>query len=222
LRRRAQSESGMTLVELSVTVALLGIVMMALVSTVWTIQNAFNRQADRSASVDQVRLAVEELDKEIRSGNLLYDPASEPNIPSKGIQPYMSLRVYTQANASTRNPGNRCVEWRIISGQLQRRDWSENYPADGSVVNGWRTIATNVVNVTASPQVRAFQLATSNPSPNPTPGTPNQYGSRTLDIAILVQANSWSGSPVEVDESVTGRDTEYGYPTNVCSTVPPY
>jgi hypothetical protein len=212
----------MTLVELSVTVALLGIVMMALLSTVWTVQNAFNRQADRSTSVDQVRLAVEELDKEIRSGNLLYDPSLEPNLPAKGIQPYMSLRVYTQANASTRNPGNRCVEWRILNGDLQRRDWSETYPAAGSVVNGWRTIANNVVNLSVNPQVRAFQLATSNPLSSPSPGTPNQYGSRTLDIAFVVQANSWSGSPVEVDESVTGRDTEYGYPTNVCATVPPY
>src|SRR5213594_4125494 len=106
----------MTLLELMMVLVILGTVMSG-------VQRAVNRQSDRSQSNDQARLAIEELDKEIRSGNVLYDPSltGQPwsDDPGNGIYPNMALLVYTQTNAVTRNPGNKCVQWRIVNGQLQ-------------------------------------------------------------------------------------------------------
>src|SRR6266571_4433717 len=136
----------------------------------------------------------------------------------------MALRVYTQTNASTRQPGNRCVQWRILNKQLQRRDWSITWRTDG-VVGAWRVVAMNIVNQTLNPQVRAFQLDT---DPNKgwhclvTGQNPCTNGSsRTLIVTLMVQHDTFSGQPVKIQSSLTGRNTEFGYPQNICSDVPP-
>jgi prepilin-type N-terminal cleavage/methylation domain-containing protein len=210
--RRLAGEDGMTLVELMISMLILSMVLLAFLTIIPLIQTAFNREANRSSSNDQARLAVEELDREIRSGNLLYDPANEVADPAHGIVPYMSLRVYTQANADSRIPGTRCVQWRIYQDKLWRRAWEPNW-APGDVVEGWRIVATGIVNNSVTPAVNAFQLD-ADPA----------KGGRTLTITILSRTSTSSGSstPVQINESVTGRDTEYGYPSQVCSTIPPY
>lgn len=198
----SRSESGMTLVEMMVTMSLLGIVATIFLSIMVSVQAGVQRQTDRSNDNDQVRLAVQQLDKEIRSGNVLYDPGAE----TAPFVPFYSLRVYTQANADVRTPGNRCVQWRITSGQLQRRDWSTADPA--GTVSGWRVVAENVVNVELG--VPAFVLD-SDPA----------KGGRIVDVTIATQTNENSGNPVRVSASVSGRNTSYGYPLNVCAVVPP-
>jgi hypothetical protein len=128
-----------------------------------TSQTTVNRSTpERVSSTDQSRLALEELDKEIRSGNVLYDPANCPPPPvdpsggptcdpAEGITGNMTLLIYTQTNANSRNPGNECVQWRISAvsadglSQLQRRAWSVNWQNDG-ILYGWRIVADNVVN----------------------------------------------------------------------------
>ena len=210
-RRRGGEEAGMTLVELSISILIMSLTLGALFMVLPVVQQAFNRETERSQSNDQARLAVEEMDKEIRSGNLLYDPKNE-NDPTHFIYPYMSVRVYTQTNADTRIPGTRCVQWRIYKNNLERRAWASDWQ-NGGVVEGWRTIATGIVNNSVSPTVRAFQL-----------DTDPAKGSRTLIITILSRSSTEAGAktPVQITQSVTGRDTEYGYPSAVCAAIPPY
>jgi type II secretory pathway pseudopilin PulG len=205
LRGLMARESGMTLIELAVSVGILVIVLGGIMIVLPSIQNSLNRQTNRTQSNDQARLAAEELDREIRSGNLLYDPQYESD-------PYMSLRIYTQANADTREGGNRCVQWRITEQKLQRRAWSVNWQAENGVVEAWRVVATGIANKSVNPTVKAFKL-----DPDPA------KGNRTLIVTILSRTSTSAGSntPVQISLSVTGRNTEYGYPTNVCSTIPP-
>jgi hypothetical protein len=181
--------------------SLLSVVLVAFLTTFETVQRNFNKQIDRSASNDQARAAVQEIDREVRSGNLLFDPSLET--PAGQV-----LRVYTQTNAPTRDPGNRCVQWKITDAQeLTVRSWSVNWQTDG-VVTAWRTVAYNVVNRVRN--VQAFSL-----------DSEQNKGGRTLNVDILVNKNSSSGRDVEIKTSVTGRNTGYGYPTDICSVVPP-
>src|SRR6266511_3428965 len=110
--RRARSEAGMTVVELTTTISLLTVVMTILFTVIVSVQDNLVRQTSRSTSNDQVRLAIEELDREIRSGVVLSDPNSE-NDAAHYVFPGMSLRIYSWANATTRAtngaPGTRCV-----------------------------------------------------------------------------------------------------------------
>jgi type II secretory pathway component PulJ len=210
LRARARADGGYTLVELMVSVALLMLAAGIFLTFLWSVQRGVNTQSSRSLTNDQARLAIEQLDHEIRSGNLLYDPSAE-NDPANGIYPGMSLRIYTQTNADIRNPGNQCVQWRIVGQVLENRYWATNWRDDPStLVSDWRIIAQGLMNQTVSPQVQAFTL---DPDPN--------KGGRTIDITLIVNESANSQN-VTVSEAVTGRNTEYGYPNDVCADIPPY
>jgi len=50
------------------------------------------------------------------------------------------------------------------------------------------------------------------------PGSDNPVRSRLIDVRLLVGT---SGKPVEVQSSLSGRNTEYGYDPNVCNPIPP-
>jgi hypothetical protein len=122
----------------------------------------------------------------------------------------MSMRVYSQANAPTRDPGNRCLQWRVLNSELTVRSWSVTWRTDGTV-SGWRVVADHVVNQSNSPQTPAFAL-----------DTESTKGSRTLVVNILVNQRPSSGRDVQIKSSVTGRNTGYGYPQDICSDIPPY
>jgi hypothetical protein len=212
----------MTLVELTVSVSLMVVAAVIFLSVLASVQKGIERQSGRSQTNDQARLALEEIDHEIRSGNLLYDPSLE-NDPSNLIYPGMSLRIYTQVNANLRDPGNQCVQWRITNAsdkvngvlmaqQLQVRRWATTWRSDpDKLVTDWLIVATGIVNRTVNPQVSAFSL-----DPDPA------KGGRTIVVNLLVNQKASSGSNTSFKESLTGRNTEYGFPSNVCVDIPPY
>ncbi|MEN3274014.1 MAG: hypothetical protein V7636_2775, partial [Actinomycetota bacterium] len=135
------SETGTTLIEIAMTMLLLGIVTTMFLAFVSSMQSATARQEGRVERNDDVRLALAQLDREIRSGNVLYDPSTESNAGGD-IVPSMSLRIYTQADAPNRNPGNQCSQWRITNGEIQTRRWATADPS-GSVTPWW-TVANNI------------------------------------------------------------------------------
>jgi prepilin-type N-terminal cleavage/methylation domain-containing protein len=210
LRDRLHSHEGMTLVELLVTTSLLSVVSVIFLSIMISVQRGVDFQIDRSNDNDQARLAVQQLDREIRSGNVLYNPNNTAYL-SAGTAAGYGLLVYTQNNANIRNPGNRCVQWRVIDQQLQTRNWATGDPND--TVSPWRVVAENVVNATlpasSGGPVPAFVLDTD----------PNK-GSRIVNVTIVTQTDADSGDPVRISASLTGRNTSYGYPLSVCAAVP--
>jgi prepilin-type N-terminal cleavage/methylation domain-containing protein len=203
--RGPAADEGMTLVELMVTVALLSVVVGIFLSVLVSVQNTVAREERRQRANDQVRLAIQQLDREVRSGNVFRDPAAEPSNPSVGqVGGGMGLRIYTQANADTRG-GSRCVQWRIAGGKLQARYWTVSWRTDGQV-SDWRVVAEGIVNPSGTP---AFDLDTS-----------ANFGDRILNITFVVNPGA-GDSDVVVRESVTGRNTQYGYPVSVCDDIPP-
>ena len=202
----------MTLVELAISLVVVAVVLTMVMVVLVGMEKIYAKENDRTLTNNQARLAVEELDREIRSGNVLYDPANESDA-ANDIYPGMSLRIYTQSNANSR-PGFRCVQWRITTAaQLQTRQWWTDWRDDpASLVSGWRIVADHVVNRSDTPQIQAFTLDTSDPS----------YGSRLVKIVIVVNQNPKSGQDLRVQSSVEGRNTTFGYPNNACADIPPY
>ena len=82
LRTRLQPEEGFTLVEMVVAMGILSLVLIVFFSTLSAIQGAVARQDTLSQTNDQARLARLRLDREIRSANIIYDPATESYKPS--------------------------------------------------------------------------------------------------------------------------------------------
>jgi hypothetical protein len=192
----------MSLVEVMTSVAMLLVVLVTFMTVLETLNRGMQTQQERSIANDQARLAIERLDREIRSGNVLYNPAAET------LANY-SFRVYTQANATTRTPPFMCVQWQITTGnELQRRDWPPGEPEN---VSSWDVVATEVVNRTVTPAVPAFAL-----DPDPV------KAGRTLDVTFVVDVDTADASQktVRIQTSLTGRNTSYGYSADVCEPVP--
>jgi len=211
-RLHGPSEDGTTLIELLVAMAVLSVVLTMVMFVLVGMEKTYGQESDRTLTNNNARLAVEELDREIRSGNVLYDPAAE-NDAAHDVYSGMSLRIYTQSNANSR-PGFRCVQWRITSaGLLQTRNWWTDWRnSPSTLVAPWRMVADHVVNRSVSPQVTAFSLDTSDPS----------YGGRIVKIVIVVNQHPGQQQDVTVQSSVEGRNTTFGYPNNACADIPPY
>ena len=204
IARLARREDGMSLVELLVAMMILGIVAAVFATTLSSVQRVVSQTDSRTQNNTQARLAIEELDREIRSGNVLYDPGS-------GADAFYRFKIYTQSNAPTRDPapGYVCRLWRITATyDLQTRFWPPAQPEDATE---WRTVATGVVNRALSPAVPAFAL---DPDPN--------KGGRTVNI-VLMMNNDLANRPnetVKIQSSLTGRNTSYGFPISVCNSEP--
>src|SRR5688572_11779375 len=98
IEARIAREDGLTLVELAFAGLFLSVAIALALTLLSSAQNVVSRQQERSGNNDQARLAIQQLDREIRSGNLIYTPTA----------PFDNLLVFTQANAV-----QSCVQWRI-------------------------------------------------------------------------------------------------------------
>ena len=200
----------MTLVELLVATMILGIVMIIVSSVFATVERSIVLENNLNTTLDQGRLVLQQLDRELRSGNVLYDPSVENNgtASCSGCVAGYTLRIYTQSNADT-SSGYRCELWKIdTSEQLLVRTWAPDDPT-GPSTTGWRIVATGVVNRTVG--TTAFALD---------PDT--LKASRTLNVTLSLNSD-YSHHPTQTEtlqEALTGRNTSYGFPSNVCSTVP--
>jgi len=206
--RLLADERGATVIEVAVTMIIMSIVMITFMTVMSSMQTATARQEGRVRRSDEARLALAQLDREIRSGNVLYDPVTESNAAGD-VVPGMSLRVYTQADAPNRNPGNQCTQWRITGDTIQTRRWASSNPS--GTVTEWWTVARNIVNRSVNPPVPAFSLDST-----------AAYGGRIMNIRLVVDEEGDAADPEEYALSITGRNTQYGYPTNICATVPSY
>jgi hypothetical protein len=183
-----QRDEGTSLIELSMVVGILGVVVAFLLAILNTSQTQLERNISRSSSNDEVRLAMYSIDREVRSGNVLYDPAQEAYAAGDVVSG-MSLRIYTQSNATFK-----CVQWRVTSDEeLQRRSWSTNWQSDpANLVNGWNTVATGIRN-RADANGPAFSLPSTN--------------LLAVDFWSNNDPDAKKGKAVNVKASVSGRNT---------------
>ena len=199
-----RDERGITLVEVLVATAILGVVMLVFTSTLGSMQQAVVAEDVRTRLNDQARLALADLDRQVRSGNLLYDPDDEVGT----VEPFdvtaagYMFRVYTQTKfRDTDEP--RCALWLVDDQQrLLYRYWPVQEPDDAS---DWRVVAEHIVNrETGDP---AFVLDSSG---------------RTITASFLanVDIEHDASATQEFSESLTGRNTSFGYPNNVCADLP--
>ena len=76
-RHRELNEAGISMVEVVVVAMILTVIMSIIFLALVSVQNTVNRTDLRSQTNDQTRLAEEEIVRQIRSGNVLYDPGTE-------------------------------------------------------------------------------------------------------------------------------------------------
>ncbi len=169
------------------------IVLSATYAVLITVQRQARDTTARADAVGDARIALQQIDQQVRSGNVLYNPTTEP-LP-------LSMRVYTQANGL-----QRCVQWQVSGAVLRSRSWSPTWQTDGQV-SAWSTVSRNVVNTSVTPP---FALQ----------GGSTAYGSRLIDVNLLIKSPDAKGAPIAVTSSLSGRNTAYGYDPGICNPMP--
>lgn len=207
---RHATDAGVTLVEMLVVMMLFAGILTVTFSVLATVQRQTADTMAKSSDAAVVRLGLAQIDRQVRSGNVLYSPAGEVGTagctaatvaPSATPNAGNCMRVYTQSNGV-----QRCVQWQLLSGNLRSRSWSSTWQTDG-LTSPWQTVAYHLVNTAATPP---FVLQ----------GSATSYGSRLVDVRLQVQSVNVRGPSTQITSSLSGRNTQYGYDPGVCSPVP--
>lgn len=207
--RRRDEDAGMTLAEVLVSMMVFSIAMAMIMTAVIAVMGISKEAQGASDAVFATRQALATIDRQVRSGNVLFSPADEVGYVSTckdlGTNKGSCMRIFTQSNGA-----EKCVQWQMADDgdggyQLQMRSWETTWQTGGSVTD-WGVVARGLL-MTEAP----FELDV---------GAGNIYGERLLKIH-LVAKNADTGRPVAIDASISGRNTSYGYTGSQCTPVPP-
>ena len=156
----------MTLVELVVAMSMLSVVLLIFTSVLASVQRTVVENQRYSEANDAARLALQQLDRELRSGNVINDPRHAADRLSREQQP---LDLHAGEPSDARASAVRDLE-------DHRRPRAPGTTMDRGVIDvgdPWRTVAEHIVNQTTG--VDAFKM---NSDP--------LKGERTIDICLQV------------------------------------
>ena len=195
-----RSPDGFTLPEVLIAAAILVAALASVYSVLFSVQRGVEMQIDRAQSVDQVRLAVQQIQHEVLS-------ASAVTVPAAGNG--LSMDVFTRTNQPTRygqtdDTKQSCTQWRINGGQLQTRRWLPPWTVAQSAP--WMTVASSITNDASNP---LFEIDDN-----------DAYADRLVNISVRANANPASGNDVLIDASVLGRNIVFGG-SDPCATDQP-
>jgi type II secretory pathway pseudopilin PulG len=204
----------MTLTELLVSMIVFSIAVGMVFSAV-ILTMGWSRETQQAAdAVNELRMGLAQIDRQVRSGNVLFSPEDEDTWISScqdggpGSNAGTCMRIFTQANGD-----EKCVQWQVAddasgTGQvLQSRSWSIDWQTSGAV-SPWAVVA------------RDLRWDASTPMPFTLEGASTPYKDRMLRVHIEVM-DERQGETVEIDSSLTGRNTTYGFDSGQCTPVPP-
>lgn len=217
-RLRRRDDEGYNLTELLIAMTIFSILMALIFSLFITMINQAEDNLARTRSVEQARLGLSQIDRQIRSGNVILDPALD-GMTEAGVPSNYSLRVFTQENGE-----QKCVQWRVIFhdatskyGDLEYREWDAGAPSTAST---WFNVANNVV----APEVTAVDSADPTSWPPFWLDTSLPTGSKAQNIRVTLRMGDpgerEGANPAVVSSVITGRNTVFGYSPDYCSSIP--
>jgi prepilin-type N-terminal cleavage/methylation domain-containing protein len=209
LRRDRGVDDGLTLVEMLVSMIVFGIAMAIVTSAVIAVVRMSHEAQDSSDAVFAVRQAMDTIDRQVRSGNVLFSPADETAYVSScqamGTNQGSCMRIFTQANGP-----QKCVQWQMIPDggtgtyALRMRSWDATWQTGGAV-SSWGVVARGLL-MTQAP----FSLE----------GADTPYDRRLLRVHLSA-VDHRTGHQIPLDQSISGRNTSFGYDSGQCLPEPP-
>ncbi len=225
MRERERRDDGLTMVELLVAMIVFALAVALAFSAVIMVMRKSNDAQQSADAQYQLRAAVAQIDRQVRSGNVLFSPKDE-HTPSdcQGVDQYSGtcMRIYTQSNGD-----EKCVQWQLMVDPdaagtylLRTRSWEPNWTTGGTV-NDWGIVARGL-HYDGGTDPAAYAAGDTKPpftlsSAISTAVKP--YGDRML-VVHLEATDTRNGHPIAVDSSITGRNTSYGYSSGQCWPVP--
>lgn len=211
VRTDGERDRGMTLTELLVSMLIFSGLIAIVFGILIQVMNQTRDSVARERQVQELRIAMMQIDRQVRSGNVISDPASE-TIASSGVDPGFSLRVYTQTDGNFQ-----CVQWRVIFddptdefGELQFRTWKpEDITASATP---WSVVARSIIRPASGGTPFAKSAASSLAS-----------GAQSVDVTLWTKDPEAAkrGKPAVVSTALTGRNTVFGSALGTeCAVVP--
>ena len=99
-RRATREDAGMTLIEVLVSMGIFAIVMAVVTSSVITLVRTMNEVQVTADAQSEIRLGLAEMNKQMRSGNVLFSPADEPSWVGSCVADASADRKSTRLNSS--------------------------------------------------------------------------------------------------------------------------
>lgn len=202
------------MVELLVSMTIFSLAMTVVFGAVILVMR---KSADVQKSADassELRIALAMIDRQVRSGNVLFSPAGENAYVGTCTGDGTSnsgtcMRIFTQSNGT-----EKCVQWQVTaddaahpgSSVLRTRSWSTTWQTTGDLTN-WSTIARGLT-ITVGKYPFTLQ------------GAATIYQERLLDVRLESYDSRRKTSDV-IESSLSGRNTTYGYSSTQCTPVPP-
>lgn len=197
--RRVGGQSGFSLVEMLVALALAGLIL-ALVAPL--IMASSDSEATTAAMTDTdngIRPALLALADQITATSVLYAPSSPTALTDTSVPAGFALLLYSGP------PGQQtCIQWRLADNLfLQERSWN---PASPSSFVPWKTVDVGVVNATSTPP---FTLA----------GT---TAPEDTVVELDFEARARPGDPtLDITAADSALNIATSTTTDPCATVPP-
>lgn len=191
------ADEGFTLVELMFASALMLIALAMFGASLFVATKMQLREGEYSRANDAVHLALQELDRQIRSGYVVTDTALVTGTDD-------AVKIYTEAGGTPR-----CVIWALTGNpgtqSLYTTSWSPGVvggsPSSFSA-STWRLVATDIVNsknTALLPLASAFLSVNQGANVDPLPG---------LQVRLFVNSSSRSEQAIEVQSLFTSRNAE--------------
>jgi len=214
-------DGGLTLVELLVAMSIFGVLMALVFSLMIQLTYQASDALGRARSVEEARLGISQIDRQIRSGNVIVDP-STGTVANSGVAANYSLTILTQEGGAPK-----CAQWRVIDsdgdtfGELQFRSWEPGWAAP--VAKPWGVVAHNVVAPTKTPFV-ITDPETWPPFFVDKPTAASGPGNYAENIRVTLRMKDpqarGNSKPIAVSSIVTGRNTVFGYSATSCNPIP--
>lgn len=135
-QRPRRNDRGMTLIELVVSMAVMGVVLTMVTGAIVAIYNATNKVDGVTASASQVAIAMSRLDGSIRYASAIGKPVTSPNGS-------VSVRYLANEPDADGADAPSCFELRLDTSteQLQQRRWASGETAGSA---HWVPLATGI------------------------------------------------------------------------------
>lgn len=215
-----RGDAGYSLTELLISMMIFGILMAITFGVMIQLTQQTTFTIARTDTIQQARLGIAQIDRQVRSGNVIIDPSADY---SAGVDPYFSMRILTDAEDDTR-----CAQWRVYDedtngyGDLQFRDWDPAWVPGSTEYTEWGVVARDLVDMTMAPVIEPDDPDTWPPfwvDTTVNAGSDAQFVRITLRLRDPEERVG--AAATSVTTVVTGRNTVFTHPTDSCTKVPP-
>jgi prepilin-type N-terminal cleavage/methylation domain-containing protein len=149
----SRDDSGFTMIEIVVVMVIMTVVLIIFTSGITQAFSAENKNDTAASAENQLVVAFQRLDKEVRYASAISSPGTQAGDP---VVEFLSPDLTSTTNST-------CTQVRLhtSTGQLQQRTWTQGAVGATPTPTGWQQLASSVIAATPKATASAGSTSTS-------------------------------------------------------------